>query len=275
MIGCCRHLVVAQIGCKVVHCGTTQAIDDATVVRMAEQKLHDGHALLPCIQSSPHFQAQVGTVKRGYEHARIREVELFQDVQPGHLVRRGRKGYDRHPWKLGTQHIQLGIFGTEIMSPAGYAMRLVNGKKAHLRHRILEKIQIRQQAFGRHVQDLHLTLQTLATRFLVFGLAHSCIERTGYNATRNQRLHLVLHQGNERRHHHCHAPHHQCGHLVADALSGTSGHQHQRILSLHQPFHNFALKWPKSIISKVVLEYFLHFFVIIDAKLTFFHQKIK
>jgi hypothetical protein len=59
------------------------------------------------------------------------------------------------------------------------------------------------------------------------------VEERGAHADGGQRIHLVLHQGDEGRDHHARARPHQRGDLVAERLAAARRHEHERVAALH------------------------------------------
>ena len=54
------------------------------------------------------------------------QVEALTNILPRHLVGRSRKGHKGRAAKGFAECTQLDIFGTEVVAPLTYAMRLVN-----------------------------------------------------------------------------------------------------------------------------------------------------
>ena len=54
------------------------------------------------------------------------QVEALTNILPRHLVGRSRKGHKGRVAKGFAERTQLDIFGTEVVAPLTYAMRLVN-----------------------------------------------------------------------------------------------------------------------------------------------------
>ena len=54
------------------------------------------------------------------------QVETLANILPRHLVGRSRKGHEGGATKGFAECTQLDIFGTEVVAPLTYAMRLVN-----------------------------------------------------------------------------------------------------------------------------------------------------
>ena len=68
-------------------------------------------------------------MKAGNVFVGIAQLELMENIVPYPLRGAGGKGGNRLPGKMRAQPAQLPIFRTELVSPLGNAMRLVDGKK--------------------------------------------------------------------------------------------------------------------------------------------------
>ena len=58
------------------------------------------------------------------------QVEALTNILPRHLVGRSRKSHEGGAAKGFAECTQLDIFGTEVVAPLTYAMRLVNSHQA-------------------------------------------------------------------------------------------------------------------------------------------------
>jgi hypothetical protein len=131
------------------------------------------------------------------------------------------------------QQRQLQVLGPEVVSPLRYAVRLVDGEECDLR--AIQQIETarRGEAFGGHVEQVEFAGEQCA-----FGSAGGTgvergVEKRRTHAELCQRGHLILHQGDQRRHHDARARPHQRRELVAQRLAAAGGHQHQRIAARH------------------------------------------
>ncbi len=68
------------------------------------------------------------------------------------------------------------------------------------------------------------------------------------------RVHLILHQGDERAYHNRHSVHQQCRQLVAHTLSSACGHQDKRILPVQKVHYNLFLISLERIKPKMMLQ---------------------
>ena len=99
---------------------------------------------------------------------------------------------------------------------------------------------VRQQPFRRDIQQLQLAAHQLPRHLArLFGI-QAGIEESGRHAELLERIHLVLHQRDQRRHHDADALPQQGRNLVAQRLAAAGGHQHQRIAARRR----HARQWP-------------------------------
>jgi hypothetical protein len=153
------------------------------------------------------------------------------------LVGGGRQRQPRHAREALVQRRQAQVFLAEVVSPLADAMRLVDGEQAQpaalvqrLQHRQEAR---RQDALGCGVDQRQPARQQFALDAAGLVAVERAVQEGGVNAQFVQRADLVVHQRNQRRHHHRDAPAellaHDGRHLVAQALATAGGHQHQRV----------------------------------------------
>ena len=70
-------------------------------------------------------------------------------------------------------------------------------------------------------------------------------------ARRQQRTHLIAHERHQRAHHQRESLQHERGHLVADGLAGTGGHDSQGIAARQDGLHHAVLPGTERSIAKV------------------------
>ena len=67
-------------------------------------------------------------------------------------------------------------------------------------------------------------------------------------------VHLILHQGYQRRDHYRGAFQHQCRKLIAQRLTATRGHQHEHIATRHKVVDHIVLTLLESVESEVIFQ---------------------
>ena len=112
------------------------------------------------------------------------------------------------------------------------------------------------QPFRCHIDNLVHAPYRPADGFLLLARGQAGIDVGRRNARGFQRHDLILHQGNQRRYHQRNAGAHQGGHLIADGLARTGGHNAECVLSCHQSIDDLALALPEMVMAKMLLEDF-------------------
>jgi hypothetical protein len=124
-------------------------------------------------------------------------------------------------------------------------VRLVHREQGDLQPVEARQERIAHQRLGRDVQEVELAgMQPRQRAAGVAGLQRGIVEGCG-DAVGEQRVHLVLHQRDERRNDHRRALAMQCGHLVAERLPPAGRHEHEGIPAGDQPVDDFALLGPE------------------------------
>ena len=111
-----------------------------------------------------------------------------------------------------------------------------------------------QQPLRGHIHDLvHAVAgvgQGLAA--LVFGEGGVDVGRP--HAHLDQRLHLVLHQADQRADHHSDAGQQQCRELIADGFARAGGHDRQHVLPGEQGVHHLLLAGAEGVVAENILQ---------------------
>ena len=123
----------------------------------------------------------------------------------------------------------------------------------------VEHVQLRQKArrgqtFGRGVEQRDIaTAQALLHRVGFFA-AQAGVQKISLNARFVQRTHLVVHQGDEGRHHNRQALPQTLTRngrdLIAQRFAPAGGHEHQRVTTAHHMFNDGLLMTSESRITK-------------------------
>lgn len=132
--------------------------------------------------------------------------------------------------------------GAEVVAPLRDAVRLVHGQQAHGPAGFEQRLEAGiRQAFGRGEHDARAAVghgRLGRARFL--GVQRA-VQLHGRYAALAQRIALVAHERDQRRHHHRAAREQQRGQLVAQRLAGTRGHDGQRVLAAQHAVDHIAL----------------------------------
>jgi hypothetical protein len=98
-----------------------------------------------------------------------------------------------------------------------------------------------RQPLGRDVEQPKPPGCELALGIHPFRWRHQRVDGRGGNAASPQHVHLVFHQGNERRDHDAHALEQQRGQLEAQRLSGAGRHHRDEVAALEHRRYRFPL----------------------------------
>ena len=145
---------------------------------------------------------QIRAVEAGDVARRILQMQLLDDVGPDALGGGGGQRHQRHAGKLVAKRRDLPVFRPEIMAPFADAMGLVDGEQVHVPFlQILEKAG-QHQPLGGDIEQLELALVEPAQAGPGKAGGEGRIQKGGGHAGGLQGIHLILHQGDQRRHHH-------------------------------------------------------------------------
>ncbi len=234
-----------------VHLVARQAVDDArfTGVFGAQQAQQlFARAVLA-------FDAvlDIGPVETGHIVARAGQVQAFGDFRAGARVRGGGQGDARHLGEFTVQQGKLQIVTAEVVAPLRHAVGLVDGEQRQ--RRLMQQLQGARlnQPFRRHIEQVQLAVANLLLQGLTLLGAERGIQEGGAHPQRIERADLILHQGDQRAHHHAHAFAHQRRDLVAQGFTAAGGHQHQGVVAVDQVVDDGALLATKVVITEDVL----------------------
>ena len=198
--------------------------------------------------------ADVGPVKAAHELPRALQPQPLDDVGARERVSRGGEGNARHAGPAFVQQRQRPVFGAEVVPPLAHAVRFVDGEKTQLPARVQRIQQLqkarRGHALGRGVQQRDVPRQQLPLHGLGLAPVLRGIEEAGGHASFVQRVHLVLHEGDERRDDQRDAaPGPLAGdgrNLVAQRFAAARGHEHQRVAAARDVFDDVLLLPPEA-----------------------------
>ena len=116
------------------------------------------------------------------------------------------------------------------------------------------------QALWRQVEHLHLAAaQAPGQLTLLLGVERG-VQRSGRHPQFIERGDLIVHQCDQRRHHHGQAWAQQPRHLETQRLAATCGHQHQGIATIGYAFDDRCLAPSEAVVTEDVLENALSLF---------------
>ena len=211
-----------------------KAVDDAALALVAS----DEAPQLPLpLALHLHRELDVGAVEAEHEVLHPAAEELLGDVVPGHLVGGRRQRRDRDAGEQIAQPAQILVLGPEGRPPLRDAMRLVDGEQAYM-----QAIERRQHALGHqpfrgHVEKACLSRRGPAPGRDIVGAALRRVDAVRRDPGEPEGGDLVLHQRDQRRHHHRETAHDQRRDLETQRLARSRRHHRERVASCQQGFY--------------------------------------
>ena len=200
------------------------------------------------IALAAHRKTYVRPVEGANENARLRRKKLLHDVGPGRRIRRRGHGDELHlPFaRDGSRDLgEIGVFGPEIMAPLRDAMRLVDGQNIGPRR---AQQRLRVSAHEPLGCDIKETIAALPQALLdrgVIARAVDGIQSGRRDAARAQLLHLIAHQGDQRRDDDGEARAHDGWKLITKRLAGAGRHHGEDVLAVENGLKHFQLPRPE------------------------------
>ena len=201
---------------------------------------------------------KVGAVETGYEHPRIIQPQLRQNIRPHPFRRRRRQSDHRRPRRHPPQTRQLPVSRTEFMPPFGNAMRLVNRDQPYLQRRQKIGEPRLDHPFRRHIQQLELPRPHPPRRLRCLLRRLGAVDEPRRQPVSLQRIHLVFHQRDQRRNHQRQPRPRHRRQLVAQRLAAPGGHQRKTIPPRHHRPDDFLLQRQKFVVSETGFQQFAH-----------------
>ena len=192
-----------------------------------------------------HAVDQVGPIERSHQLGGVAQAELRDDVLADARGGGGRVGVqaDRRP--AIAQARQLPVFRAEVVAPLADAVRFVHGDEADRlrRQQVLKSVAaLAHQPFRRHIQQPVLAFPDAARHFGLLLGRHRAVVAGRRHAVADQRVDLILHQRNQRRHDDGEPVAGQGRRLKAQRLAAAGRQHQQRIAVRHHGFHGLALQ---------------------------------
>ena len=223
------HLPLLQLLRHLIHPLPRRTINDPRLP--LGDHLPQPRILLTMILRLNDVQTQIGTLKSSHRQKRIPQVQHLHDVPPHLRRRRRRQGHHLRPPQLLQRHPQSNVVRPEVMPPLRQTMCLIHRKQRNFH--LLQRPQKGHtpKPFRRDIHQLKLaTLQPVNPRHLLPS-AQRAVNQRRRNPPPLQRIHLILHQRDQRTHHHRHPLHHHRRQLITQTLPSPGRHDHQRIPS--------------------------------------------
>ena len=225
-------LIGAEHCRQFLHLLSGETIDNTALPRILSDELHD--LLINLLRLRSYLIIQVRSVERALELHRIQNTQTLLDIRP-HLIRsRSRQGDDRCLTNLVHDRTDTSVFRSEIMSPLRDTVRLVNSIEADLARFQEVHILLLGQRLRSHIQQFGLSCRDVSLHLIDGRLVQRRVQVMRQSillAHAVDYIHLVLHQGYERRDHDGRALHDQRRQLVAQRFAATGRHQHKCVLT--------------------------------------------
>ncbi len=218
---------------------------------------HDVEDLPLQARAREHAIDEVRPIERSDELDRILEPELRRDVATN--ARRGgrRVGMEADAGKEAAEPAELPVLGTEVVPPLADAVRLVDGNELHVALRESRQKPVAALAGEPLRRDIQQSVATFAQagryRRLLVGAERAVVER-GRHAVADERIDLILHQGDERRDDHAQSRPHQRRRLEAERLASSGREHDDRIAAGKDGVHRLPLERTKRGVAPVALE---------------------
>ncbi len=243
-----RAAVALQPVRGLLHPAAGRAVDDAAVgavvrVQKRQQLLAQALALADVV-------TDVRAIETRREHRRSGEPKALHDVALRRPVGGGGQRQPRHAGKALAEHTKAEIFRPEVVPPLRHAVRLVDRDQRHRHARQQFQRALADQALRRHVNHLEPPGEQIALDRRRLAGRQARVQRRRGHAELAQRRHLIVHQRDQRRHHHAHAIAHQRRHLIAQRLATARGHDHQRVAAADHVIDDGRLPAAKGVVAE-------------------------
>lgn len=155
------------------------------------------------------------------------------------------------------QHGELAVLRAEVVAPLRHAVRFVDGEQGDAATFQQRQEARGEQSFRCHIQQVQIAREQGAFHPLGVFRIQGGVEEFGAYTELAQGFHLVLHQGDQRRHHDADAVAQQRRDLVAQRLAATGGHQDQRVVADGDVFDNGLLGAAEIVVTEDAAEQFV------------------
>lgn len=243
-----------QERCDLLRGRHRQRVDDPRTLQIT-QPLPQPRQPMRRVRQLQHTQPQALPVQRPPQDQGVPapRAQLLCDVRGHPRVRSRRRGQHRHSRRQLRQHrAQPPVVRPEIVTPVGNTVRLIDheqtSRRRELRQHLITEIH-GIETFRAHEENVGLTALHLSVdRFPLLRVRR--VDGARLNPRPRRRLHLVTHQGQQRRNNHRRAgptpPQQSRSHEVHRRLAPTGALHHQRTTALlHQSRHRLPLVLPQ------------------------------
>ena len=201
-----------------------------------------------------HRVGEVRAVEARDEHPRVRQPQLLEDVA-AHPLGGGRGERDEGSAGEGVAELaEVAVVGAELVPPLRDAVRLVDGDERRVRLGQEAAEPGHGETLRRDVQQLRPPLEDAALRVGGLLRRERAVDVARADAVRVQRVHLVLHQRDQRRDDERGPVEHQRGELVAERLPAAGGHQREAVLPVEDVRDDVLLHRAEPVVAEAVFQ---------------------
>ena len=194
MISGCGKALAAQPLAHGLHIFSGGAVDDAAPALLVVF-FHQPFQVGIFVGGTAHLKIKIFSVKARDQSERVIKLQQAGDIVT-HSFRGcgGERSHNRSLWKCCGKPWDIQIRGTEVLTPLGNAVRLVNGYHRYLGVHGIVHEHLAVKAFGGDVDKLvSPTLRISQHRVkLIHGKA--AVDESRWNTRLHQRAYLILHQ---------------------------------------------------------------------------------
>ena len=232
--------------------------------RLPRLHIHDPRIIRPLSNELIHLPrrlilrqnrvTQIGPIKTRQINLRLLQPQLLHNITPHLLRRRRRQRQKSHPWQMLPELRQLPILRPKIMPPLTDAMRLIHRDRRHVPLTQLPQKTLRHDPLRRRIQQLVVPLHQPRPSPTRLRPLNRRIQQCRRHPARRQRIHLILHQRDQWRHHQRHPLPSQRRQLKTQRLPRPCRQNRHHIPTRQCRIHDLPLKRAKRIISKILFQ---------------------
>ena len=206
-----------------VHSLSREAVHDPGLSLVALPE--EGVELLARIVLRDHGVADVGAVEAADEDGRAPQSQPVHDLAAGGLVGGSREGDPGNAGEALAEGREAKVLGTEVVSPLGDAVGLVNGEERQ--GNVGEQLEgpVSEEAFGRDVEEVQATCGQCGLDFPHLVVGQARVQAGRSDAGLPEGFDLVAHERDEGRDDDAGPVADDRGDLVAERLAAARGHE--------------------------------------------------
>ncbi len=231
------------------------AVHDRRPCARIVQHVHQRRPLArhrPLALQADHVEGQVRAVEAGADRHPVAQPQPRRDLLGHPRRRRRRRRHHRRATERGDRVVQPQVVRSEVVSPLGHAVRLVDHEQRHPPARQRRPERARREPLRRRQHQLRRTRLDVAQRLRVVALLHPRRQHRRPHAHLAQPAPLIGHQRDQRAHDHDQPVRprgielaRQRRQLVAQRLAAARRHHHQAVAAVERRLHRLALPRPE------------------------------